>query len=70
MNKKTIWHPVSEKPEKQGWIIEGKIDKISRKIFVIQAFKYSLETDWEGHVKQDGVEEWAYQEEWFEETQS
>ena len=70
MNGKTIWHPVSEKPKKNGWIIESRIDKISKKRFVIQAFKYSFETDWEGHVKQDEVEEWAYQEEWFEETQS
>lgn len=68
MSGKTIWHPVSKKPEKNGWIIESRNEDRKRKI--IQAFKYDQETDWEGHVKQDGVEEWAYQEEWFEETQS
>ena len=64
----SIWNSVSKKPEKEGWIIESR--KIDGKRKVIQAFKYDQETDWEGHVKQDGIEEWAYQEEWLEETQS
>ena len=68
MNGKTIWHPVSKKPEKEGWIIESR--KIDGKRKVVQAFKYDFETDWENHVEQDRIEEWAYQEEWLKETQS
>ena len=51
------WHPVTEKPEKDGWIIEDRGSWI-------QGFKYNSKIDWENHVKQEKIKQWIYQEEW------
>ena len=68
MSEKNIWHPVSEKPENySGWIIESRMEKNTKQRFVVQAFKYDSGIDWENHIKQDKIEEWSYQQDYFEE---
>ena len=72
--KNDIWHPVSEKPEKDGWIVEAwVIDKplvFPQKSRIISPEKYRVQEDWESRVKEKGIQEWAYYEEWLERNQS
>jgi len=43
------------------------MEKNTKQRFVVQAFKYDSGIDWENHIKQDKIEEWSYQQDYFEE---
>lgn len=64
MSKK-IWHSHSEKPEKNGWIVEFL--NIGGILGRMQLFQYNSQIDWEKHCEECRVAQWAYEEKWKKE---
>lgn len=71
MAVQNLWHPISEKPEKECLIVESKMYYMQaicpgRPLRIINPFQYNSNIDWNKHIKNTGYTEWCYADEWLE----
>ena len=71
MAVQNIWHPISEKPEKEGLIVESEMYYLQaicpgRPMRIVTPLQYNSNIDWNEHIRNTKNTEWCYADDWLD----